>query len=323
MRVLLFLALCVTPALCATDAVRHAFGSWTVRFNKTYASTEEYNLKMEIFAENVERANRMNAEHILVGGDAVFGLNQFSDMSLAEFKATMLTAKPRAAHPSEEVAVEFTPNRFYSEMPRDVDWRNNGAITSTKDQGNCGSCWAFSATEAVESFYQIKTGSLQVLSPQQITSCDPYDYGCNGGWPYDAFTYLAGVGGQQSEVSYPYTSGTTGQTGQCKFNAASIIAKVKGYKSVTGGETGLANAVASLGPTSVCVAAEDWFSYTGGVLRQCTGQVDHCVQAVGYTSDYWIVRNSWGTGWGVSGYIFIARGGDLCLIADYVTYPTF
>jgi hypothetical protein len=299
--------------------MKTAFDAWAVRHNRVY-TPEEYNLRLEIFATNVERVNEKNAQHVLIGGEAVFGLNKFSDMSIEEFRITHLNAKPQPV--VDAVTVEFTPT-FFDTQPNDVDWRNKGAITATKDQGNCGSCWAFSATEAVESFYQIAGGGLQTLSPQQITSCDPYDYGCNGGWPYQAFTYLAGVGGQQSEQSYPYTSGSSGQTGQCKFNAASIVAKVRGYKSVTGGENGLANALSSLGPTSVCVAAEDWFSYTGGVLRQCTGQVDHCVQAVGYTSDYWIVRNSWGTGWGVSGYIFIGRGSDLCLIADYVTYPNF
>jgi hypothetical protein len=299
--------------------MKTAFDAWGARHNRVY-TPEEYNLRLEIFAQNVERINDQNAKHILIGGEAVFGLNKFSDMSLAEFKATYLNAKPQPA--VDTVNVEFTP-RFFESMPNDVDWRNNGAITNTKDQGNCGSCWAFSATEAVESFYKISGKSLPTLSPQQITSCDPNDYGCNGGWPYQAFTYLKSVGGQESEAAYPYTSGTTGQTGSCKFSAGSIVAPVRSYVQVSQGETNLANTLSSVGPPSVCVAAEDWFSYTGGVLRQCTGQVDHCVQAVGFTSDYWIVRNSWGTGWGVSGYIFIARGGDLCLISDYITYPTF
>jgi len=283
-------------------------------------TTEEFSIRREIFAENVERINDMNAKHMLLGGEAVFGLNQFSDLSKAEFKAQYLNARPQPV--VDPIELEFVP-RFFDEVPNDVDWRNKGAITATKDQGNCGSCWAFSATEATESFWQIAGHGLQTLSPQQITSCDPYDYGCSGGWPYQAFTYLGSVGGQESEAAYPYTSGTTGQTGSCKFDGSQIVARSKAYQTISGGETGLETALNSNGPPSVCVAAEDWFSYTGGVLRSCTGQVDHCVQAVGYTSDYWIVRNSWGTGWGVSGYIFIGRGSDLCLIGDYITIPTF
>jgi len=321
MKFLIVLALIVAPALAYTysdSELQTAFAAWTAKHNKVYATQEEHNLRMDIFAQNIDHVNDLNAKHILVGGEAVFGLTQFSDMSKAEFKAKYLTAKPRAADPAHTIHMEFDA----ATMPNDVDWRNNGAVTAVKDQGQCGSCWAFSATEAAESYYFInRQGALTNLSPQQITSCDPYDYGCNGGWPYDAFTYVAQAGGLESDSAYPYTSGG-GDTGQCKFDASSIVARVSGYKSVTGGESGLAAALAS-GPPSVCVAAEDWYSYSGGVLRQCSGGVDHCVQAVGFTSDYWIVRNSWGSSWGVGGYIFIARGSDLCLIADYVTYPTF
>jgi len=318
MKFLFCLALIVAPALAAVHLsdkeVSDAFVSWMARHNKVYATQEEFNLRREIFSQNIDHVNDLNAKHILLGGEAVFGLTKFSDISKGEFKATYLNAKPR---PAENVV-----HLQSDSLPNDVDWRNNGAVTDVKDQGQCGSCWAFSATEAAESYYFLtKQGGLPTLSPQQVVSCDPYDYGCNGGWPYDAFTYLKGVGGQESEAAYPYTSGG-GDTGTCQFSAGSIVAKVRGYNSVSGGENGLATALGS-GPPSVCVAAEDWYSYTGGVLRSCSGGVDHCVQAVGYTSDYWIVRNSWGADWGESGYIFIARGSDLCLIADYVTYPTY
>jgi hypothetical protein len=318
MKFLICLALIVAPAFAAvhlTDQeVNDAFTRWMTKWGKSYATQEEYNLRREIFSQNIDHANDLNAKHMLIGGEAVYGLTMFSDMSKAEFKAQYLNAKPRPVVNGVEVPAP-------SSIPNDIDWRNQGAVTPVKDQGQCGSCWAFSATEAVESFYFLYGGGLQTLSPQQIVSCDPYDYGCNGGWPYDAFTYLKGVGGQESESAYPYTSGG-GDTGTCQFDGSDIVARVSGYQSVTGGETGLANILAK-GPPSVCVAAEDWYSYTGGVLRSCSGGVDHCVQAVGYTSDYWIVRNSWSASWGEAGYIFIARGSDLCLIADYVTYPTF
>jgi hypothetical protein len=319
MKFLVCLALLVVPALALvqlTDQeVNDAFVSWMARHNKAYATTEEFNLRREIFSQNIDHVNDLNAKHMLIGGDAVFGLTKFSDMSKAEFKAKMLTAKPRPV--VNAITLPVNPN-----APNDVDWRNQGAVTDVKDQGQCGSCWAFSATEAAESYFFLdKQGGLPTLSPQQVVSCDPYDYGCNGGWPYDAFTYLKGAGGQESESAYPYTSGG-GDTGTCQFDGSDIVARVSGYQSVTGGEAGLASALGA-GPPSVCVAAEDWYSYTGGVLRSCSGGVDHCVQAVGYTSDYWIVRNSWGSSWGEAGYIFIARGSDLCLIADYVTYPTY
>jgi len=317
MKAVLALALVGLAGAAIIDGkTLEAFDNFARKFNKKY-SDDEYATRASIFAANLEKVNKMNAEHMLVGGEAVFGVTKFSDLSDAEFKQYFLTAQV----PLNDTVPRTTP--ILSEPPaNDVDWRTKGVLTAVKDQGQCGSCWAFSATEAIESFAQIAGKGLKVAAPQQVVSCDKVDGGCNGGWPYNAYTYVHGAGGIEGETSYPYTSGTTGATGTCKFDGSKIVLPVAGYKSITKGEANL-EAALNVGPVSVCVDATTWGSYTGGILSSCGTSVDHCVQAVGYTATTWTIRNSWGSGWGESGFMRIARGKDLCLISDYVTYPTF
>jgi len=224
----------------------------------------------------------------------------------------------------------YAPNASMLEVPKNsrpltqFNWEDKGATTPVKDQRQCGSCWAFSATENVESVWFLAKGQLPVLAPQQIVDCDKSDYGCSGGWPYMAFTYLTNCGGQDTEASYPYKA--VDQT--CQFKPASVSARISGYKSVPKDYQQIMNALPTTSPFSVCVDASTWQFYTGGVMTkaQCgsLSSPDHCVQMVGFNSDasdpYWILRNSWGTGWGLSGHIWIEMGAnDPCLVNNYVT----
>jgi len=293
-----------------------AFQNFMTKYGKSYAP-EEFTARAVIFAENVEKINKMNAEHILVGGEPVFGITKFSDLTEDEFQTNFLTARV----PLNDSVPRVVPT-LDGPVANDIDWRSKGVLTGVKDQGRCGSCWAFSATEAIESFAALAGKALTILAPQQIVSCDKVDGGCNGGWPYNAYTYVHGAGGIETENAYPYSSGTSGATGTCRFDGSKVAFNLASYKSVAQGEANLQTAL-NTGPVSVCVDASSWGSYSSGILRTCGRSVDHCVQAVGYTADYWIVRNSWGSSWGESGFMRIARGSDLCLISDYVTYPTF
>jgi len=168
----------------------------------------------------------------------------------------------------------------------------------------------------------------QWFSVEQIVDCDTggQDQGCNGGFPVGAYTYIEQAGGIETEEAYPYTA-EGGESGTCKFVDGDTVCSVTGYTTING-ETGLYQqlSTASGGPVSVCVDASTWSSYTGGVLTTCGNQVDHCVELTGYegygsAGSYWIVRNSWGTAWGETGYIFIEIGQDLCSIGDYATVP--
>jgi len=293
-----------------------AFTNFQTKYGKTYGSDAEWARRAGIFAANLARVGELNNEHLLAGGDAVHGITKFMDMTQDEFAAMYLTYKPKE-HNVEEVSFVGKP------VADDVDWRSKNAVTAVKDQGQCGSCWAFSATEAIESYAFLAGQTLQELSPQQINSCDKVDLGCNGGNTESAYEYLVEAGGIETEESYPYKSGG-GSTGVCKFNKANVAVTITGYKSVPKGEDSL-QAALNDGPVSICVAANAFQTYNTGILKICPGRIDHCVQAVGYSAsgNYWIVRNSWAEDWGEQGYIRIEMGKNLCKLSNDVTFPSF
>jgi C1A family cysteine protease len=265
--------------------------------------------------------------------NAQFGVNQFSDLSTEEFSARYLMKdvdfKNYVAPPVHDIT-KVAPNvRGCKPDPTNYDWDSCGVVTPIYNQGACGSCWAFSATETIESYFALGGGTLTQLAMEQIVDCDTAgeDQGCGGGFPTGAYTYVEGAGGLEPLSDYPYTA-EGGESGSCQFNSGEVAVTVTNYNSING-ETGLYSQLSSSsgGPVSVCVDASSWSSYTGGVLSQCGTQVDHCVQAVGYANygesgAYWIVRNSWGNSWGENGFIFIEIGQDLCAIGDYATVVT-
>jgi C1A family cysteine protease len=224
--------------------------------------------------------------------------------------------------------------------PAKLDWTETaGAVSAVKDQGQCGSCWAFSATEGVESGVFMTDGKAPpALSPQQITSCDTVDGGCNGGDLPSAWDYVETAGGLDTNSDYPYTS-ATGNSGTCKShtNVVSVTDYKYAVPPCNGGscssqdEDGLKAALNSFGPLSVCVNAQTFNSYYGGVIASgsCSGaynQLDHCVQLVGYdttaSTPFWKVKNSWAADWGEAGYIRLPMGENSCGIADEAMYVT-
>jgi len=307
----------VALVVCVSAAPVHdAFGRFMEKYEKTYDTIEEYAKRLQIFTNNMERVSIMNAEHVLINGEAVFGVTKFSDLSPKEFKTYYLGYVPSNATKT------YVDVKVDGPVANDIDWVSKGAVTPVKDQGRCGSCWAFSATAAIESYAQLAGKGLKVLSAQQINSCDKRDGGCNGGNTETAYEYVKGAGGIETNADYPYTSGG-GSTGSCHFDRSKIAITITGYHSVSRGESALKNAL-NEGPASVCLAASSWQSYRGGILSRCDNQVDHCVQTTGYSGDsYWRIRNSWGTGWGESGFIRLAQGKDLCKVSDDTTYPTY
>jgi C1A family cysteine protease len=300
------------------------FNDFLIKYEKRYDSLEELNTRFVIFKANLVRIAENNAENIRRGGEAVHGVNGLADLSVEEFRRTrvMKSLPFRAPAPIDHELNVTAPLTT-------VDWRTKGVITPVKDQGNCGSCWAHSADEAVESFYAIKSGNLQVLSVQQCTACTYTYNGCDGGWPHDAYTNaIEARNGLELNSAYPYNIAQAGNCQLTNGKAVNAVTDDSGYTSPKQGQ--LQTLLTNTGPVSVCVSAETWQTYTGGVMMTCgTGSVDHCVQAVGYNSDasspYWLVRNSWGTSWGIAGYIYLsmtADGGDICHIQEYMTYPT-
>lgn len=314
------------------DALFMQFQNYMTKYNKVYKNMEEMLLRYENFKNSTIRIAERNAAQ---PGENVFGINKFSDMGVEEFRATHLGFIP-SLHKRRHTRVK---RPLSMAAPTSFDWRTKGAVTPVKDQGQCGSCWAFSATEEIESMWFLSNNTLPTLSPQQITSCDKTDGGCNGGDTPTAYAYVKSASGLESNSAYPYTSGTSGQTGSCKFDKTKVVATISGFSYATSpctdsctkqDENTLASNLASTGPVSICVYAESWMDYTSGILKSnCPkdyGSLDHCVQLVGYdktgSTPYWIVRNSWNTDWGVAGYIYIQSGSNLCGVADEATFAT-
>jgi len=211
--------------------------------------------------------------------------------------------------------------------PTSYDWKSCGVISQVRSQGSCGSCWAFSAIETVESYCALAGADLQWYSVQQLVNCDTSNQGCGGGTPQNAYQYIESAGGIENETMYPYTA-EGGESGNCNVINGDFICTVTGWSSING-ESGLYQTTSSSngGPVSVCVDASSWQFYEGGVLSSCGHTIDHCVQLTGYANygengAYWILRNSWGSDWGNYGYIWIAIGHDLCGIGDAATVVT-
>jgi len=293
------------------------FQNFITKYGKSYSDIE-YGYRFNVFVENLKIAAEIQARET---GTAIYGVTIFSDLTSEEFRAHYLMPKELFANFKVDES-RVLPPLAPAPLAASFDWRDKGAITPVKDQGQCGSCWAFSATETIESYAQIATGKLPVLSPQQIVDCDKTCYGCNGGWTENAFTYVQQAGGLDTLASYPYTA----RDGTCKFNKNSIGATVKSWGTVTKNhdENAMLTYVQSKGPLSVCVDASTWSSYRSGVIKSCGKSVDHCVQLTGFSTqsstDAWNVRNSWGTSWGVSGYLYVARGSNVCAIASDPNY---
>lgn len=281
------------------------FLDFVQKYNKNYDNSE-FRTRLGIFEQNIKLINNLNAE-----GGAVYGIGPFADMTTEEFNE-MYTGFVK----SNITVPEVTPEGDFAD---DIDWRSKNAITPIKNQGSCGSCWAFAATEAIESDAFISGKySLLVLGPQQIVSCDKGSKGCNGGDPATAYKYIQ-KNGMEKESDYPYTA----KDDSCKFNAAKVAVKIAGQAKISGGEAGLLTGLAGH-PTAVCHNTGGWQHYKSGIMTSCGSGGGHCTQMVGYASsgDYWIVKNSWGSSWGNSGYLYLKKGSNLCGIANHAIYPT-
>jgi len=250
------------------------------------------------------------------------GITKFFDMTPQEFRATYLNLNVNelAALKAQSTGV----SGWKSTAPETWDWRTSGAVGPVKDQGQCGSCWAFSANGNLEGLNKIKTGTFTQLSEQQLVDCDKIDSGCRGGLMENAYSYLKTAGGLMKQADYPYT----GRGGACAFKKDKVAVKVSGFHfSDTQDENEIKAFLSSTGPLAVALNAEPLQFYEGGILDLGADECDpaglnHGVTLVGYGvengTEYWIVKNSWGSRWGEEGYFRFALGKGVCGINTYV-----
>ena len=304
--------------LSIDEGVQQQFLEFLSTHGKSYGTQEEFNYRLQVFADNLETINAHNESN---ADDATLGLNHMADWTSHEFKR-LLGFRGKAEKEYEPVDIDV------SALPDSVDWRSKGAVTPVKNQGQCGSCWAFSTTGAMEGRYQIKTGDLESFSEQQFVDCSKPEgnMGCQGGLMDMAFTY-AEKNMIETESQYPYT----GRNGQCHSEGG--LTEVTGFTDVPVKSPSALMAAVAEGPVSVAIAAGRLQFYMGGIVKHlCGTRLDHGVLLVGYGTekgtDYWLVKNSWGPMWGEKGYFKLLRDDKegkpgMCGIQLSASYPEF
>jgi len=305
--------------------IHQQWTAWKTENHRLYGSAEEESRRFRNFMRNSKIVQALNKEYENVPDGARFGMTQFADLSKEEFAKLYL-------HPFDASSIkrDFLPatGTKLSDWPTSKDWVEDGAVTAVKNQGNCGSCWAFSVSGNAEGAYYVAHKELPLLSEQQFVDCDHdcmqyqgqkvCDSGCNGGLMPNAMTYAIREG-VDTETEYPYT----GTEGTCKHTAAGKY-KFSSWKAVNGTETEMVAALNTYGPLSIGVDATMWQFYLGGVFSlPCGKSLNHGVLLVGYgvtdkQKEFWKIKNSWGKTWGEKGYIRLVREKDKCGVDNFV-----
>lgn len=295
----------VTPSQqdCVEDFISHI-----AQHSLTIDSIEEYTNRMNIFCDNrnfIDAHNAKNESYKLA-------LNAFAHLTHTEFLNMYTTSA--YAHPKPRMFGLANPRanlRTGSNAPASIDWVVKGGVTPVKDQGQCGSCWSFSTTGSMEGAYFVKNGKLISFSEQELVDCSsPLNHGCNGGLPDRAFRWIENNGGLCSEADYPYVSGTTLTAGKCTKCTPVKGSQVSGWTDLAPTNDAMTQALA-LQPVSIAIEADQraFQFYSSGVFpaSECGTNLDHAVLAVGYDSNSYKVKNSWGTTWGDQGYIYLEK----------------
>ncbi|XP_022894691.1 low-temperature-induced cysteine proteinase-like isoform X3 [Olea europaea var. sylvestris] len=315
------------PILRSHDEVMSMYEAWIVKHSKSYNALGEKEKRFQIFKDNLRYIDEHNAK-----GNQTYklGLNRFADLTNEEYRSKYLGRKIDANRTFPRVKSNRYDLKDDDSLPDSIDWRDKGAVNPIKDQGSCGSCWAFSTIASVEGINHIKTGELVSLSEQELVDCDrSYNEGCDGGLMDYAFDFIIRNGGIDTEEDYPY-KGYDDKCDQYRKNAR--VVSIDSYEDVAPyNEKALKKAVANQ-PVSISMEGSgiDFQLYESGIFTgKCGTSLDHGVNAVGYGTedglDYWIIRNSWGEYWGEKGYIRMQRNvaakSGLCGIAMEPSYP--
>ncbi|KAM9169257.1 cathepsin K [Mergus octosetaceus] len=299
---------------------------WKKTYRKQYNGEADEVARRLIWEKNLKYINTHNLEHTLGVHTFELAMNHLGDMTSEEVVRTMTGLKVPRSRPHHNETL-YIPD-WTDRAPAAVDWRRKGYVTPVKNQGQCGSCWAFSSVGALEGQLKRKTGKLLSLSPQNLVDCVANNNGCGGGYMTNAFEYVRQNRGIDSEDAYPYI----GQDESCMYSPTGKAAKCRGYREIPeGNEKALKRAVARIGPVSVGIDASlpSFQFYSRGVYydESCNAEnINHAVLAVGYGTQkgtkHWIIKNSWGEEWGNKGYVLLARNmNNACGIANLASFP--
>ncbi|XP_015742039.1 cathepsin L1-like isoform X2 [Coturnix japonica] len=324
------LLLALLGCTMALDPVlEEAWEGWKSLYAKEYPGEAEI-IRREVWEKNLRRIEQHNWEESQGQHTFRLSMNHYGDLMDEEFNQLLNGFTP-VQH--EEPALTFQALAA-QKTPAEVDWRVKGYVTPVKNQGHCGSCWAFSATGALEGLVFNRTGKLAVLSEQNLIDCSWKlgNNGCQGGYMTRAFQYVHDNGGMNSERVYPYQAK---DTSSCRYNPGDRAANCSTVWLVApGSEAALEQAVAAVGPVSVAVDASSFFFhfYKSGIFSSmfCSQKVNHGMLAVGYgtsqeggkNTSYWILKNSWSEVWGEQGYIRLLKGANNhCGVASQASFP--
>ncbi|CAM0150356.1 unnamed protein product [Urochloa decumbens] len=297
--------------------VRHE--KWMAEHGRTYSDETEKAHRFQVFKKNAAFIDRSNAEG---NKKYLLATNEFADLTNNEFMAMYTGLKPVPTGAKKVPGFKYE-NFTMLEDQDTVDWRQKGAVTGVKNQGQCGCCWAFSAVAAIEGIHQISTGELVSLSEQQVLDCSTDgNNGCNGGIMDNAFQYIISNGGLTTEDAYPYTAAQS----TCQSTQPTVT--ISSYQDVPSNDENALAAAVSNQPVSVAVDAHNFQFYNGGVMTgdSCGTDLNHAVTAIGYGtaedgSQYWLLKNQWGQSWGEGGYMRLERGTGACGVAKQASYP--
>ncbi|KAH3713020.1 procathepsin L-like [Dreissena polymorpha] len=305
------------------------FSEFMTKYGKVYRDATEHYKRMSIWRSNLAMIERHNVQAAKGHHSYTMAMNQFGDMTAEEVRSTMFGYRQQSN--------QLSTSNFHSNLtalPASVDWKAKGYVTAVGNQGQCGSCWAFTATAALEGLNKKVTGKLVALSVQNLMDCSSKqgNQGCSGGLMDQAFTYVKVNGGIDTDASYPYNQSQPGSY-KCRYNKAQIGAKCKGYVDLPrDNETALQYAVAEIGIISTAIDASHtgFMYYKSGVYDEpaCNpDQIDHSLAVVGYGVEngveFYNCKNSWGTEWGEAGFVKVVRNkNNQCGIATEASYPT-
>jgi len=318
------LLLLAVIACASALAVDKEWEDFKLKFSKKY-SAEEDAIRHKVFLSNLELIAQHNKKFEEGKVHFQMGINKFADMTSSD-TSYLRGYKSAGSEQLKKTGATFKKPES-GDYPESVDWRDQGYVTGVKDQGQCGSCWSFSAVGSLEGQHFAATGDLVSLSEQNLVDCVGASFGCFGGNMVAAFHYIKENGGIDTEESYPYEA----KNNDCRYDAANSGATCAGHVSIAHDEEELLAAVVLIGPISVAIDASNvsFQLYANGVYYEedcSTVNLDHGVLVVGYGVyegvDFWLVKNSWGSEWGMEGYIMMSRNRDNnCGIVTEASYP--